>query len=449
MSLANLLPTTSLAPYSTSFSLLAAPAQNLQQFPQHVSNAPGQTVDYFFNVLSVLLNLSQTILNSAPSGSTLAAYATEAVGILGAIIDHVQVTFAKEYQWSSPILPYKGWAANNCVQSATNPLNVSGISTTLAASSGENDVTALTYILYYYLYAFNTEVQNLSIQINQHTYAHLVNNTPAFSYNGSAPESVSFWVDKLTTDLAAILPAKFFNTIYSPFPLIQSSVFNIIQTATVETLEHIPLYYLTYPQGPARTSAATYTTLVSEGSVILLIIFLGLLYNTFSAITPALNKVDTLYDPKTHEYIFSAAAGNIAHAFATFSSLAGPVNTSVTKEGDASNALSTKQFSYAITYTQKSARTSSIDVNRIDGSLVPTLKRLLQLWQSVRAIAQEVLTLAPSKPAYNSTFIADVTNLITGAPSDSITKDIQDAIDSFSGQLNIHYSRWSQNLTNI
>lgn len=445
--LGGLLPTTALAPYTTSFSLLAAPAQNLQQFPQSVSNAPGQTVDYFFNVLSVLLNLSQEIQNS--STGSLNTFATDAVGILTAIIDNVQAAFAKEYQWSSPILPYKGWAANNCVQSATNPLNVSGISSTLT-SAATDSVAFLSYILYYYLYAFNTEVKNLSIQINQHTYAYLVNNTPSFSYNGSGNESVAYWVNYLTEGLATILatpPSAFFNS-DQPFPLIATSVFANVLTATVETLEHIPLYFLTYPQGTTSSSSSTYSMLKAEASNILLIIFIGLLYNTFSAITPALSKVDTLYDPKTHEYIFDTAASSIAAAFSAFASLAGPVNQTVTQTGanPGQNALTTKQFSYAITYTQKSSRTSSVDVNRIDGSLVPTLTRVLQLWNAVVALANEVLS--PGSPTYNSDYITAVTALTTDT---TVAPAIQAAIDSFAakGQLNIHYSRWSQNLTNI
>ena len=448
--LGGLLPTTALAPYTTSFSLLAAPAQNLQQFPQSVSNAPGQTVDYFFNVLSVLLNLSQEIQNS--STGSVNTFATEAVGILTAIIDNVQTAFAKEYQWSSPILPYKGWAANNCVQSATNPLNVSGIASTLTgATDSSGSVAALTYILYYYLYAFNTEVKNLSIQINQYTYAHLVTNTPPFSYNGSPVQSVAEWINYLFSQLIVQMPTSFFDATQSAFPLIEASIFNNVLTATVETLEHIPLYFLTYPQGPSTSNSSTYTTLTAEVSNILLIIFIGLLYNTFSAITPALSKVDMLYDPKTHEYIFDTAASSIAAAFSAFASLAGPVNQTVTQTGanPGQNALTTKQFSYAITYTQKSSRTSSVDVNRIDGSLVPTLTRVLQLWNVVVALANEVLS--PGSPTYNSEYINAVTALTTPAANTAVADNIQAAIDSFAakGQLNIHYSRWSQNLTNI
>lgn len=462
--LAALLPTTGLAPYATSFSLLAAPAQNLQQFPQHVSNAPGQTVDYFFNVISVLIGLNQTLINNE-SGAALTGYATNAISILTAITASVQTYFAGKFQWSSPILPYKGWAANNAVQASLNPINFTGLEQSLALAGAAKTIL-LSFVLYFYTYAFNKEVSLAGSQINYHTYEYLVNSPNVTVAGVPAPttRSVTAWISYLESSLQTAITSTpgglgtiFFGTSSATtLAPIQNTILDVITVATVETLEHIPLYYLMWPQPSSSSSATTYNNLQSEAAVILIIIFAGLLYNSFSAISPALEKVYSLYDPNTLQYIFDTASDNIKNAFTAFTPLVKALNSSATNGGTngIGNPLTGQQFSYAITYTQKSARTTSVDINRIDGSLVPTLTRLLQVWQAVQALATYIAGKDNYTVANDQQWNQAFRYAISGIQGDtSISGYIQAAITSFGptekNQLGIHYSRWSQNLTNI
>jgi len=459
-----ILPTVALAPYVNTFSLFGNPSQGLQQFPQHLSNPPGQTVDWFFNVLTVLINLStllKTATTNVPTYVSYYTYATTTIDILKKIVSTVSSNYSNNERWSSPILPNKGYAANNTVNSGYNPLNVRSI-----RDSSGTTIDQIAGLLYYWLYFFNSEVSalNKTQQINHYTYEFLVNNVvTATDYSSTTlSQDVSFWINSATTTLATII-----NTNYSSFFGTPSSgsawsiiqeIFTAVNVCPVDAVERIPLAYLLSPKPVTQGgSGADYTSVSKLATIVLLEVFAGTLYNNLSAITPALTKISSLYDPQTLTYVFDQAATSIQSAFTKISTYLENLNKAIVYNTVNTtlivSPLSTDDFAFATTYTTKGSRTSSVDLNRIDGSLVPTLYHQQNYFIALQNLANYIITndttysaVAPD-PTYPSDFKTALVDIQTD--SANVLGDFSTAISSFNSQLSIHYSRWSQNLTNI
>ena len=456
-------PTTPLAPYQNNFALLGAPQQNLQQFPQHLSNAPGQTVDYFFNVMGLLLNLTSAIANAPTSPTAVVVACTTFQTVVSAIIAQVSTSFTSDPKWSSPILPYPGYAANNSVNSGSAPFNevayqvtknVIGAPSTTTSGGNATDPSVF-YIFYWWLTALKNELDAELSQVNHFTLTYLAEIDVTV---GPTTKTVDQWINDSWTG---------FNTLYELLPQYASrstagsgSLYTLINTvvngpvtiSVTDLVDRIPLPILFTPT-TAQQSSSQLNDLIGASPIYMTIITSGLLYNTMSSVVPAFQKITPLYDPKTSLYVFEVAAGKVKDAFAVLTPLVSAFNTAVCSTvlvNGLTVPTSVAQFYYCTTYTSKKARESSVDLNRISGSIIPTLTRLKQLFALVQALATIALsntvgtntTPVSTNAAYNASLNGFIGNT-------SFALLIDEAIASFADQLDIHYSRWSQNLTNI
>jgi len=454
MSFADTTPILALAPYQTSMSTLSAQQQNLQQFPQHVSNPPGQTVDYFFNYLSVLTNVSQYFVDQTRNDAnfnTLNTYVRTLILHLRSIRQAVNAKYADNPRWSSPILPYPGYAANNAVNSGGNPFNVATFK--LIATAGSSWFAF--YPVYWWLRGLNNEVVNSSAQINHYTYDFLVSTSVTLvPIGGGAPttQSVAQWIQ----DDFATLEIEYENSPQYTQRTNASSTYNLLVSvvdgvtiASGDIIDRIPITYLLAPlTNTVLGTGSEAINLINSSPLVIFIILGGLLFNTLTSISPALDKLSPLYDASGN-YVFETAALKVATATTTYTTLLSTVASTITvtpDDGDVTKTpLSVDVFYKAQTYTLKNARTSSVDLNRINGSLVPTLNRVKQLWSTYQTVASSI----QSSSAYGN-YSTSFKNAIQAVVANtSITTDLTLAVDSFDSQLDIHYSRWSQNLTNI
>ena len=459
MSITDLTPVLGLAPYQNSFNILGASQQNLQQFPQHVSNPPGQTVDYFFNVFSLLQNLTSYAINQTnndPSFTSLNADLNIFLSILQSILNAVSAKYATNPRWSSPIVPYPGYAANNAVNSGANPFNVSSVNSTTAYGGQSQQNYGPFYIFFWWLSAIHQETQNSSSQVNHYTYDFLTSTTSsAVDFSATAQTyTVVQWIDVAYTN--------FYSNYYQSSPqwlnrntdsslyFLLDQVVSAITVATGEAVDRIPLFYLLAPyvtSSPfgSASEAASYKT---SAPLVVFVIFSGLLYNTLTSVSPALNKISLLHDAAGN-YVFEVAASKISDVLATYTTLLSNVNKYIALNptgGDVTTTpLSIPLFYLGTTYTVKSGRTSAVDLNRIDGSLIPTLKRIKELWLLVQSLATTI-SASTAFGSYNGNFQSAINAVIADS---NILPWILQAIASFNTQLDIHYSRWSQNLTNI
>jgi hypothetical protein len=470
MSFANI-PTTALAPYQNSFSQFGATQQNLQQFPQHVSNPPGQTVDYFFNFVSYLSNTTLDLVNSCLGVSSttytntaiIQAYASAFQNILQSINAAVSDKYASNPKWSCPILPFPGYAANNAVNSGTNPLNIGAVLnfSQQAGYTSTASYVAAFYIFYWWLYALYSETVNSSSQVNHYTYDFLINvQVTATDYDTTLKtKSVATWIAESFALFDSIYNGTYVGS-NAPFPQytadgtlapIFETLLLTVTIATADVTDRIPILYLLSPYDASSSAAgnATGATAINtEGPLSLFVIFLANLYNTLSSISPALNKITTLYDANGH-YVFEIAASQMALVLDQVYNYSAQVQSTIVYPSSTGNTalspLSNQSFFTALTYTTKNARVSSVDLNRINGSLVPTLTRTLQVWTYVQYLATQI-SVSAYFAGYNTDFKTVITNIIADT---TIATEVQTAIASFNDQLDVHYSRWSQNLTNI
>jgi hypothetical protein len=453
-------PTTPLAPYQNNFALLGAPQQNLQQFPQHLSNAPGQTVDYFFNVMGLLLNLTSAIANAPTSPSTVTAACGVFQTVVSAIIAQVSIAFTADPNWSSPILPYPGYAANNSVNSGSAPFNETAYQVTknvigansTTNSGGNTADPSVFYIFYWWLTALKNELDAELIQVNHFTWSYLAEIDVTV---GVTTKTVKQWIDDSWNSFNVLyetLPQYSTTDGTSLYTLITAVVNGPVTISVTDLVDRIPLPILFAPVATLKSSSEL-NSFITAAPIYMLIIISGLLYNTMSCIVPAFQKITPLYDPKTGDYVFEVAAGKVKDAFAVLTPLVSDFNSTVVSAvlGNANTVpTSVSQFYYSSTYTSKKARESSVDLNRISGSIIPTLTRLRQLFALVKNLAgiakgnTSGTNTCPISP--NAPYVASLNGFINNLSFASL---IDDAIASFADQLDIHYSRWSQNLTNI
>lgn len=462
-----MIPTTPLAPFVNTASVLAAPNQPLQQFPVNLSNPPGQTVDWFFNVLSVIYNLLIRLQSSASNTTDVAAYATDSIQIIQSIYNQVQTSYAFNSQWSVPLVPFKGWAANNTVNSGNNSLNIKGIVDSIPPSAGSAGLgSSIAFLLYYWLYAFHTETSNANLQINHYTFNLLSEiQVQAYDYNGvEVTQSVALWIQLMTQQLQAQITLQnsppwdqFFASQVggSAYEYIKP-VLDTVTIGTTEILTRIPPPFLLSPYTGLVSDYESNIANAAHLPLILLVIFINTFYNNLTAIASALNKISILRDPQTNVLVFEQASTNVQNAlqllYGTKGYLTNLTENIVTLYYN--SPLDNQKYGYATAFTTKSARTSSVDANRINGSLVPTLNNVLQLWQVTQYFAQQIqdygssgsVVCSPPFNAYTSEFQKSIQDIVSDT---SITTSLQTAITSFDSQLYIHYSRWQQNLSNI
>jgi len=375
--------------------------------------------------------------------------------------DEMKKNYYSNPAWSSNAPPYRGWASDNPVNTSISQLN------TFLDSLVPSAKCEVIRILYFNIFAFSTELANADLQINQYTYKFLTNVpvlAPLYA-GGYATMSVSDWFNNpsegilywITTVLESTDPTfsdtSLSNAYYTLYPYINQLI-TLVPTESLEIVSRILYKFLIAPAS-ASSSDGGASDLVGtqlQFSVSELIIFGGLLFNSLMAVENSLHKAQNLYDANTAVFPFTDCYDYIELASNYYSPLFTSLTDNVVSNIASRSALSSPNYWNVLVHTTPSARTSSVDINRIPGSLIPTLNFLRNVSSAVEQLSTWVLSnpgsSVPATDLYSPDFITAVTAIQSNIAT-QVTANIQNAINSMASQTSVHSARWNQDLNAI
>lgn len=336
-------------------------SQDVFQFAPWFSNTPAQTFTVIVqNLVQILKILERLTLVDEPNCSdpvppNWQEWATLVFNILQAIDNK----YYSQLQWSSNLAPSRGWASNNSVSSYTTNLNPQ-----------YNDKQTLIRILWIKVYALSVEIKNPSVQPNRHTYAFLTEGL-TITPSGSIPvqPDVSSYLSVLLAFIETTLDPKFVSNSKWISIVLDAALSN-----TTSLASRLPTCVYAY-ESSANIDQVT-ATVAQTSEKLTLLVFSVLLYNQIVALASAARKAYTL----PFQQASTILPLLVTEAFPLVQALISSYTT-------LNYQLSINEVqAYVSALTIPSSRDCSFDVQRINGSLVPTL-------EYQKAVANAILAL--------------------------------------------------------
>jgi len=481
--------------YQTNQSIATQGAQAVNQFSSWFSNTPGQTVQHIFNTLVLLRKLTQWTITHNVSGTVTntsfpvdctdncATYQTWAQWMLAVVLKCIKASKTNFYNnptWSCNAPPYRGWASEGSVNTYNTVINP--YLDTIITSSNSTDIGR---IIYYYVYAFAIELANPDLQINRYTFKFVTNvavSAPNYDNTSIVTQTMSEWFNNADVQTGLLSFTEGFLTVADPSfaltgtPNSQYSIAPYITqlltscpTCTVEVVDRTPLYFLIAPLTTSSSDGNSITLLSYsiQYSIELFLILSGLLYNIIISIESALTRSQNLTDSYGTP-VFQEAAMFMTEAAGAFTLLITLINDSIVSSNASLSAVSAPKYWQLLSYTTPSPRIGSCDINRIPGSIIPTLQFCYHMCEVIYTLSGPGYIQSTDPIDWKTLYVCDFQCAVVkvhgsgdiGAsctcsyppmtPDITIVQSlIQQTIDSLASQTDVHYGRWNQNLNAI
>lgn len=468
------------APSQTQLNTFSYANQQLQYFAQGQSNPPGQTVDLVLRNFTALVSLLTSATQRNDVSATTKVYLGATIAIVNACVEGILEKFSspQHMTWFSAILPNKGYASNNAINTVFAQANLGTLNQTGISSD------YLIRLAYVKLYAQMRDLQNATLQINRYTYHFMATAQVTASELYTVPPAPAS-VTKTVTEWFEYIENQWSTSgspVWSSLEPFESTSTNSFWTShtimnltgTSDFLQYIldnigtnavvleSITPVAYKAAPTDNLNGNQVTAEQEGFFVFFYTVLAILLGKqLRALSIGLAKLSRLVDTdgtavfsSTYSSVQDAVANYLPalEAFLINSSLQGIKNgpTTTTTVGP---FLDTQGLAACNSIAALDTRNASADPNRIPGSLRPTIDFQRKIVDILIHLYNDPAFQSPSPyPSIlqnNTDDFATKLAALNTTLSSVVLPDLNDAWDSLATQADIHYGRWPFNMSNI